>query len=82
LAIIELSRQDHDAAIRLLLELVNAEPKQERAYFALARAYYDKEQYANSLNIYRMLLEVLPPKSEKRETVRINMRRLETLLNR
>jgi len=57
--------------------LIQLEPGETRGYFALARVYYEAEEYRKAENMYRVLLEILPAKSPRRALVEENLRKLD-----
>ena len=51
---------DYDAAVSVLLDLVEEQPRNEYAYFYLGCAYYELEEYAKALKCYVKALEIVP----------------------
>jgi tetratricopeptide (TPR) repeat protein len=58
------------------LRLIRLEPREDRGYFALARAYFGMREFSKAENIYRGLLDLLPARSPKRAMVEENIRTL------
>jgi cytochrome c-type biogenesis protein CcmH/NrfG len=76
-AIILILQKRFPEAEKACMDLIGLEPKETRGYFALARIYFETEQYLKSENMYRVILELLPRKSPKRDLVEQNLRKLE-----
>lgn len=79
LAIVELNRKNFNEAVRLLNELIKQEPKNIRAYYALARVYYEDKKYRQAIGTYRLLLELIPPNSTRSQKIRENIRKIRLL---
>ena len=63
-------------------KLIQLEPKEDRGVFALARVYYEMQEYRKAENMYRILLEILPAKSPKRALVEENRRKIDFALQK
>ena len=76
-AIVLILLKNYSEAEQTCLQLIRLEPKEDRGYFAIARVYYETQEYRKAENMYRILLEILPAKSPKRALVEENRRKLD-----
>lgn len=76
LAIVEMNKANYTRAAALLNELIKAEPENQRAYYALARVYYEDKRYNLASGTYRLLLELLPSGSTRAQKVRENLKKI------